>query len=586
MVGRTISHYRITELLGAGGMGEIYKAQDTRLNRAVAIKVLSEVHTLTLERRRRFLQEAQAASALNHPNIITIYDIVCEGETDFLVMEFVAGNTLSLLIPAGGLRLPLVLSYGVQMADALKTAHAAGIVHRDLKPGNVMVTAAGLVKILDFGLAKMTGPPKAGDWAVTETQTLSNAPLTVEGAIVGTLSYMSPEQAEGKAVDGRSDIFSFGAMLHEMATGQRAFIGDSVLSTLTSILRDEARPITQIAPGLPPALEEIVRVCLRKNRDQRWQSMQEVQAALVALKRESKSGTLIPPPLQIEGPVARSKPRARLALVAAGAVALAGAAAWWAMGRGPQSEPANAPAAPVPIVQTAPAPAAGDATLTNDGVLAMVRAKVAPKLIVEQIHSAKTQFTLSAAEIIRLTEAGTPEEVIEAMRRPERPAPAPAPASAGAGSNAAATTAPAAASPRGVPFPPVMVRDGLPIAIALEEDVPAGAPVGKALRFTVAGDFRVGGTLVVARNAVATGEIVEAARKKLIGGNRIVFRLKEVETVGGGKLALRATSQRSEPDNRRPLEVAGGRKSKDLAAIAGTQYVAYVDGEQTLNVRR
>ncbi|HTX34573.1 MAG TPA: serine/threonine-protein kinase, partial [Bryobacteraceae bacterium] len=230
MIGRTISHYQITERLGAGGMGEIYKAQDTRLNRTVAIKVLSAAQAGTGERRRRFLQEAQAASALNHPNIITIYDIVSEGESEFLVMEFLAGKTLGELIPQGGLPMPLVLSYGVQIAEALEAAHGAGIVHRDLKPGNIMVTGQtaegrpGLVKLLDFGLAKLTGPAPSrglGD----ETATLESAPLTVEGSILGTVSYMSPEQAEGKPVDARSDIFAFGAILYEMVTGERAFAG-------------------------------------------------------------------------------------------------------------------------------------------------------------------------------------------------------------------------------------------------------------------------------------------------------------------------------------------------------------------------
>src|ERR1017187_2973339 len=292
MVGRTVSHYQITQRLGAGGMGEIYRALDMRLNRTVAIKVLAAEHAGTGEQRRRFLQEAQAASALTHPNIITIHDIVAEDETEFLVMELVAGKTLGELIPKGGLPLPLVLAYAVQVADALEAAHRAGIVHRDLKPGNVMVTNAGLVKVLDFGLVKLTSP--AGPLA-DETRTFADAPLTVEGRIMGTVSYMSPEQAEGKPVDARSDIFAFGAMLHEMVTGERAFGGDSAISTLSSILRDEVRPLTQTA-GVPSALENIAERCLRKNREERWQSMQEVRAALAVLKRDSDSGTLFVPP--------------------------------------------------------------------------------------------------------------------------------------------------------------------------------------------------------------------------------------------------------------------------------------------------
>src|SRR5579863_7256256 len=220
MVGRTILHYQFLEKLGAGGMGEIYKAQDTRLNRFVAIKVLTAAATGDPDRRRRFIQEAQAASALNHPNIITIHDIVSEGGTDFMVMEFVSGKTLVDLIPKGGLRVSQVLKYSVQMADALQVAHTAGIVHRDLKPANAMVTDSGLVKILDFGLAKLTDRGPVPDTGDDRTRTIANvAPMTVEGSILGTVSYMSPEQAQGKKVDTRSDIFSFGAVLYEMATG-------------------------------------------------------------------------------------------------------------------------------------------------------------------------------------------------------------------------------------------------------------------------------------------------------------------------------------------------------------------------------
>ncbi len=214
MVGRTVLQYQLLEKLGAGGMGDIYKAQDTRLNRFVAIKVLTKSTTGDLERKRRFIQEAQAASALNHPNIITIHDIISEGDTEFMVMEYVNGKTLVDLIPKGGLRVPQALKYSVQMADALQVAHNAGIVHRDLKPGNVMVTESGLVKILDFGLAKLTDRGPLSHVSETDaTQTMGDAPLTVEGSIIGTVSYMSPEQAQGKKVDTRSDIFSFGVVL-------------------------------------------------------------------------------------------------------------------------------------------------------------------------------------------------------------------------------------------------------------------------------------------------------------------------------------------------------------------------------------
>ena len=246
MVGRTISHYQILEKLGAGGMGQIYKAQDTRLNRVVAIKALTRMDSGDSDRRRRFIQEAQAASSLNHPNIITIYDIVSEGGDEFMVMEYVNGKTLGDLLPPGGLGVSAALADAIQIADALEAAHAAGIVHRDLKPANIMVTGTGLVKVLDFGLAKLTFAGRAASGAVSgtdETQSVVAASLTTQGSILGTVSYMSPEQAQSKRVDRRSDIFSFGLVLYEMVTGSKAFASDSAISTLSAILRDEARPI-------------------------------------------------------------------------------------------------------------------------------------------------------------------------------------------------------------------------------------------------------------------------------------------------------------------------------------------------------
>src|SRR5258707_14788457 len=322
MVGRTIQQYQLLEKLGAGGMGEIYRALDTRLNRTVAIKVLPSAKSGDPERRRRFLQEAQAASGLNHPSIITIHDVISDGDTEFMVMEYVQGKTLNDLIPKGGLRVPLLIKYALQMADALSAAHAAGIVHRDLKPANAMVTESGLVKVLDFGLAKLTdrsAMPDAGD---DRTRTIGAAPMTVEGSILGTVSYMSPEQAQGKKVDTRSDISSFGAVLYEMATGVRAFEGESSLSTLSAILRDEARPMSEVAPDVPPQLEDVIQRCLRKMPDDRWQSMKEIQAALSMLKRESDSGSLyttrlsgpLPPPST--GPASRG-PKTQASAVAA-----------------------------------------------------------------------------------------------------------------------------------------------------------------------------------------------------------------------------------------------------------------------------
>ena len=290
MIGRTVLQYRLIEKLGAGGMGEVYKAQHTGLNRYVAIKVLPPAMSADPETRRRFIREAQAASALNHPNIITIYDIVSDGATQFMVMEYVEGRTLLELIPAAGLRVPQAILYAMQIADALCAAHSAGIIHRDLKPANIMVTTGGLVKLLDFGLAKQT----LSDFVDGSAQTVTHlsAPMTIEGTMMGTVNYMSPEQAEGRKVDTRSDIFSFGAVLYEMLTGQPAFKGSSPLSTLSAVLRDDVTPVVNFSPDVPFELEQIVVRCLRKDPNQRVQSMGEVQQSLAALRRQLDSGVV------------------------------------------------------------------------------------------------------------------------------------------------------------------------------------------------------------------------------------------------------------------------------------------------------
>jgi len=235
------------------------------------------------------VQEAKAASALNHPNIITIYDISSEDGTDFIVMEYVQGKMLDALVPRKGLRLNETLKLSIQMADALAKAHSAGIIHRDLKPTNVMVTDDGLVKVLDFGLAKLTEASDSGDERTLQSQ-------TDEGTIVGTVSYMSPEQGEGKKVDARSDIFSFGSVLYEMATGQQAFHGDSKMSTLAAILHKDSKPVSEVKEDVPHDLEKIINRCLRKDPSRRFQAMPDLKVALQELKEESDSDTLVPAP--------------------------------------------------------------------------------------------------------------------------------------------------------------------------------------------------------------------------------------------------------------------------------------------------
>jgi eukaryotic-like serine/threonine-protein kinase len=286
LLGQQLGSYQILSLLGAGGMGVVYRGRDVRLNRSVAIKVLPKDKMSDPERKRRFIQEARAASALNHPNIITIHDVGSESGIDFIVMEYVAGKSVDQLIPRKGMRLNEALKLAIQMADALAKAHSAGIVHRDLKPTNVMVADEGLMKVLDFGLAKLTEVEGDKDG----TRTLESQ--TEEGMIIGTLSYMSPEQAEGRKVDARSDIFSFGAVLYEMISGQKAFQGDSKLSTLGAIVKQEPKPVSELLPGIPRDLEKVINRCLRKDPARRFQTMADLKVVLEELKDESDSGTL------------------------------------------------------------------------------------------------------------------------------------------------------------------------------------------------------------------------------------------------------------------------------------------------------
>jgi serine/threonine protein kinase len=269
-------------------MGEVYRAIQSSLGRQVAIKVLPSEKVSDPERKQRFVQEAKSASSLNHPNIVTIYDIGQAEGVDFISMELVSGKALDQLIPRHGMRLNDALKYAVQIADALARAHAAGIVHRDLKPGNIMVNEDGLVKVLDFGLAKLTEPTATRG----NESTLTMRPPTEEGKIVGTVAYMSPEQAEGKKVDARSDIFSFGSVLYEMVTGRQAFCGDTKASTLAAILKDNPRPASQLVDGLPREVEKLISRCLRKEVNERFQHMDDIKIVLEEMKEESDSGVL------------------------------------------------------------------------------------------------------------------------------------------------------------------------------------------------------------------------------------------------------------------------------------------------------
>ena len=341
MLPQRISHYEILEKLGEGGMGVVWKARDTRLNRLVALKTLPADKLADEGRQRRFIQEAQAASALNDPNIVTIYEIAAENGTDFIAMEYVDGKTLGKLIPKRGMRLEEILRYAVQISGALAKAHTAGIVHRDLKPGNIMINAEGRVKLLDFGLAKLTEPNPAGD-PDEDAATRTLQARSEEGSIAGTAAYMSPEQAEGKLVDARSDIFSFGAVLYEMATGTRAFQGDSRLSTLSAVLRENPKPPSQAAPGVPRELDRIIARCLRKDPARRFQAMPDLKVALEELKEESDSGT-VEVAAGTAAPPARTRPGLMVASAAV-TVLVAAAAAWYFL------RPASKPLPPMQSV--------------------------------------------------------------------------------------------------------------------------------------------------------------------------------------------------------------------------------------------
>lgn len=301
MIGKRLLHYEIIEKLGEGGMGTVYKARDTHLDRFAAIKVLPAETADHPGRRLRFVQEAKAASALNHPNIITVYDAGESDGVNFIAMEYVAGRTLDQLIARKGLRLAEALQYAIQAADALTRAHAAGIIHRDLKPSNIMVDKHGSVKVLDFGLAKMGVVDGSGsDGEETVTMTARQEKLqTGEGVILGTAGYMSPEQAQGLKLDGRSDVFAFGAVLYEMITGRQAFRRSTGLSTLSAVLHDDPTPPSELVADLPREVERIVLRCLRKEPDRRFQTVADLKVALLELKEESDSGRLTavrPPP--------------------------------------------------------------------------------------------------------------------------------------------------------------------------------------------------------------------------------------------------------------------------------------------------
>jgi serine/threonine protein kinase len=363
MTGATLGRYRVGALLGRGGMGEVYQAEDLELGRSVALKVLPDAVVGDSERLARFVQEARTASSLNHPHLVAIYEIGqatpagAQRPVHYIAMELVKGETLRVLLTREPRDLKKVLEYLTQAADALAAAHAAGIVHRDFKPDNVMIAAGGYAKVLDFGLAKLRGEPAlAVDQAGLETMSVAG---TTPGLVMGTVGYMSPEQAEGRPADHRSDIFSFGCVLYEAVTGVRAFAGTSAVATLHRIIHDDPAPLPSLLPGAPADLQRTVRKCLAKDPDERYQSLREAAIDLRDVRRQLDSGP-------VTTVTAAAAPRRRTLFISAiaAAVVVTGVAIAIPLWRGRTPAP---PAAALRIDRTTSSGLTIDAILSPDG---------------------------------------------------------------------------------------------------------------------------------------------------------------------------------------------------------------------------
>lgn len=538
-------------------MGEVYRARDTRLGREVALKILTPGKTGNEERKQRFIQEAQSASSLHHPNIITIFDVGSENGLDYIAMELVKGKALEELIPRTGFSLSEVLKYGIQIAGALVSAHSAGIVHRDLKPANIMITEDGQAKLLDFGLAKLTEKSIIGDADATVTNV--SAGLTVAGTILGTVSYMSPEQAEGKRIDVRSDIFSFGSILYEMLTGKRAFQSDTMVSTLSAILRDEPEPVGPIPDDAHGDLEGIISRCLRKDPDRRWNSMSDLKSALLDLREESLSGSSINARLTPK----RVPPRMPKTgwVLGAGMILVAAAAAWFTLA-GKANYPLVPPTDPLAAGETAAKkasafPATADAPLTNNQVIEMVKSGVSKNIIISHIRNSKTNFTLSTEDLIGLAKKDVPGDIIEVMRNP----------------HAADPAAPAPVSPPQALHATLDAGHEVPFLAA--SDIPfSAAGDGSRIEFVVAEDVKAGDRVVIAKGAPGFGSLIDAEKRKLFGrGGKVTVRLESVKAVDGQNIKLRSV----------PVTVSAS-KVKDVAVAKDSAFTAVVEQDTAVGV--
>jgi len=389
-VGKRLGSYEILALIGVGGMGEVYKARDTRLDRTVAIKILPDHVANDADFRQRFEREARTISSLNHPHICTLYDVGSESGVDFLVMELLEGETLAQRLAKGPLPFPQVLRYGTEIAEALDRAHRQGITHRDLKPGNVMVTKAG-AKLLDFGLAKLKpASPVQLSGAAAAT---ARDPFTASGTILGTLQYMAPEQVEGNVADHRADIFAFGAIVYEMATGKKAFDGASQASLIGAILKDEPRPISTLQPLSPPGFDALIATCLAKDPDERWQSAADVARQLRLLQ----GGLSQPSSPQSVAVAARQRKARRPWSFALGAFALglvlAGAVVYYLV--------RPTPPAPQPVVRIATPVNINDSTVVKmsaDGKRVAFRGAGSPLIQIRELDEFTAQAVPGTAD--------------------------------------------------------------------------------------------------------------------------------------------------------------------------------------------